>query len=219
MAPQAIQVNRNDGRGIDATGDHIHAALEGLHVRCARDFAFRENADQLAIFELGASVAQRAQRFFGRVGRDGNRVEQTAEGIQPFVFVQRLPHQETNEARSGAADQNGVGIGGVIGNDERAALLGNVVRADDADFEEDIREDPQDQTNQRRGHQPRDVDRGGQRQHAQGGQDMRRRPTQKIVEQIRARRMQAPLRSYSRNCWWRASGPFLRARRVLAGRR
>src|ERR1700722_2416846 len=98
---------------------------------------------------------------------DWNGVEQTAERIQPFVLVQRLPHQETNEARSGAANQNGVGIRDVIGNDQRAALLRDVVRANNADLEQQVRDGPDDQTDQRRWNQPGDIYGGGERQYAQ----------------------------------------------------
>src|SRR3984893_2550534 len=138
VTPQTVEIDRNHGSGLESTGDDLDAPLERLYVGSARQLAFGKDAGQHALFQLRTRVAECTQRFLRGTLWDWNRVEQAAERFEPFVLVQSLPHQEADEARCGAADQDRVGIGSVIGNDERGALLRDVVRTDDPDFEEQI---------------------------------------------------------------------------------
>ena len=76
--------------------------------------------------------------------------------MQPSIFVELPPHQEPNETWSRAADQYGVGVGDMIGDNQCGALFGDVLRSDNADFEEEMGQAPGGETHERRGALPRD---------------------------------------------------------------
>ena len=70
--PQTVEINRDDGDGVEAVRDQIHAAFEGLHAAGARDLALGEDADQAALLQLRARSADRAQRLLRRARGDWN---------------------------------------------------------------------------------------------------------------------------------------------------
>ena len=61
-APDAVEIDGNDGR-IDAFHDAFEAAAEGEQLAGARDLAFGEDADDLAVSDGVAGRAQRVNHF------------------------------------------------------------------------------------------------------------------------------------------------------------
>ncbi len=138
MSPHAVDVNRNHGRARDA--HHLSKPRWNgimLPVRVTAPSGKMQTSSPCAI--SSSRVAQGAQR----VPRDEWWAAESPaacwkNGRKYLLSIIRLPHQEADEARRRAADQHRIGIGDVVGDQQRAAGLGQVLRAHEADAEEQM---------------------------------------------------------------------------------
>jgi hypothetical protein len=110
-APHALQMH-GDHRNIEALDNFFHAPFKGQQVTGAADGPFGEDADDVALLQFLARLAQRGRR--GAAYRDG--AHQAKEPAQSFRFVVGTPHHESHAARERGSDQQAVDMRDVIGH-------------------------------------------------------------------------------------------------------
>ena len=136
-AVRAADVHRDDGRRR-AARDVLQPAPERLERAGARDGALGEDAHEPAIAQGGLARAQEARLADAR-GRvvDEDDAEDAEYRREPVpAAVQDAGHDEADAAVARGREQERVGVGGVVGDEERAAAHGEVVDAVDADVVE-----------------------------------------------------------------------------------
>ena len=145
VSPETLDPDGDDGGDEDigtlALDDAFKAAFEGHQVARAGDLAFREDGDEFTGFDLLAGFGERGERFAGRGWGDGDAAEEVENRLKG-ALVDGLPDEEADPARRGGADDDGVGVGDVVGDDQRAGGFGKAFRADDADAKEDMQRAP-----------------------------------------------------------------------------
>ena len=128
MAPEAGDVYGNDGR-VESVDDAFKAALEGLGMAGAGDEAFGEDGYEFAGFNGGASLAKGVDGVLRRFRVDGYGVEEVEEEPDDGCVVNGTPDEEAGDAGSALADEDGIGIGDVVGDEKRAAGAGELMIA------------------------------------------------------------------------------------------
>ena len=82
-APHAVQRHRDDRR-FDVLHDALEAAAERQQVADARDLAFGEDADHLAVLDGLAGGAQRVEHFArAQLGGNGDDAQDPRKGLDP----------------------------------------------------------------------------------------------------------------------------------------
>ena len=158
-AKHAVERDGNYRR-IHIFHDVFDAAPERQKLADTRDLSLGKNADDFAIADGVARGLQRGEQFARTLfGRNGNGIPDFCERFYPRFFVDVFEHQKTDGPVGRSDEQERVGEGNVVANEERAAFFRNVISANNADAINGIRHTPQGETQQRIGQQPHGVNR------------------------------------------------------------
>jgi hypothetical protein len=126
VAPHAIDGDRDDGRGGSRLrfSDALVAALKGQEIAAAGDLAFGEDTDQFSGLDFPAASQQALDGLAGALKIDGNGAEEAEE--RRSMVENGLPRNPADQARRGATDQQGIGIGDMVGDQDGAAARGEL---------------------------------------------------------------------------------------------
>ena len=116
-APELVQPDGDDGRA-GLAGDELEAALEAEQGAGAGELALREDADDVAGLD---AIRGGADGLLCVAGGDGDGVEYAENPIERGLVVDALEHHETDRARTGDLEDDGIDPGDVIGQEEEAA--------------------------------------------------------------------------------------------------
>lgn len=186
VAPEAFDPGGNDGVLLAGFrfGDALIAAFEGHQMAGAGDLAFRKDAGQFAGFDLIAAEDERADGVARLRKINGHGAEEFEDGRQEFDVIERLPKNPADEARSGGADEERVGIGDVVANDNAAALGGDIMAAFNFEAEEGVKDRPTDETDRLTEHVAvQDVEGSGDGEQAADEENAFAAPVEPVVEQ------------------------------------
>ncbi len=153
-SPDSIEMDRNDRHGPS-----LHYAFEPSSEREERagsgDLPFREDADDLAVVECLAGVAQRSENHTGPAGgryrddvhRGHQRFEQWVRGVGRI-------YDETNGPIDAGHEQEAVDERHVVGDEECSSGLRDMVLAHHTKPVQRVREDDEHQADECVGQQP-----------------------------------------------------------------
>ena len=131
-APDAVEADGDDG-GIDVFHNAFEAAAEGEELAGAGDLAFGKDADELAVFEGVGGDLEGLEHFAGALfGGDGDDAEEASAPMDAGAVVDFLEHEEAHGAFEGGDEEEGIGEGDVVADEESAAAFGDVGAAFDA---------------------------------------------------------------------------------------
>jgi len=176
--------------------------IESANIEALQPKAGRQRCGAASItWDLGRSSLLSRLPMRDRVecwrcrSRDG--LKQAAEWIQPAIFKDRLPHQETNQAGSGANRAGSHPLRKRDSTQQRSTGPGRVLRAHDPNLEENIRAAPHREPRQGRRRKPRHINGGSKRQNPRARDNVSGTPVQAVKQQITMRRMRTRLLSCS----------------------
>ncbi len=127
-APETVHVDRDDG-GFGAFGDEFHAATDGGEAAGAGELTFREDADEVAVGDTVGGVANGFARILdGNRYRVKNLEDRTDETGHSKLFFD----DETDWAGADHREEEGIGKGDVVADEEGTATLRDALRVQDA---------------------------------------------------------------------------------------
>src|SRR5579862_8190734 len=147
-------MHRHDRR-VQIAGDGFQAALEREQIAGAADGALGKNANDVTALELPAGPAD---GFRGAVGPlpNGDSLGQPETPGQQLEIVVRMPDQEADQRRKAGADQEGVQMGQMIGNQQGGAIGRGVLPTQDPHAEQRAGDQPKRGPDQKLGKARRD---------------------------------------------------------------
>ena len=156
-AEHTVEGDGNDRR-VHIFHDVFDAAPERQQLADARDLALGKNADDFTIADGIARLFQSGEQFaWPLFGRDRNGFPDFGEWFHPPFFVDTLEHQKADGPVGRGDEQQCVGEGNVVADEERAAFFRNVIAANDADAVNAMRDAPQAESQERVRHQQQNV--------------------------------------------------------------
>jgi hypothetical protein len=124
-------VHRDDRHGSTA-GEVLEPALVWQQQSRASDLSFGEDADQLTLIEVAASIAKCSPDHSGTAGRrDGNGPERFHEGSEERMVEVVGVHNEANRPVEAREDKQTIDQGNVVRNEQRPTLAGDMLSFDD----------------------------------------------------------------------------------------
>ena len=173
-AIQAAQRHGHHGHG-PALENLLDALLELVELAVLRELALGEDADDLAVGELGVDLVEgllQCRRIFV-ARRDGNGARGAEDEAHDRDLEDVVVHDEAHRPAHAAADDQRIHEAHVVADDEHGSGLGNVLEAAHLDAVHDVDEHPGQEAHQELGHQRIDVRRHDGIQHRRQDEELR----------------------------------------------
>ena len=136
--PHAVDGQRKD-RTFGATGDELVTLAQGQDASVTRETALREDADDLAGLE---GVGRLLDGVLGLGLRHGNGPHRTGQETHDALPLETFPGKEPDRTRREHPDDQDVDVSHVVGDEQHAALVRQVLQPLEADPVETLQEQP-----------------------------------------------------------------------------
>ena len=123
-------------RHFQAVHNALHAALQRQQIAGARDGAFREDADHVALINSFARRPNLRHRIPRTAGAHRNRFGEFEEPVHRLVLVIWLPDHEAQQALHGRDQKESVHVRNVVRHQQRRPPERNVLAPLDPDPEQ-----------------------------------------------------------------------------------